>query len=212
MSIQYQNHGVFCLEGLWESDLKDRTSVLPLLQLLKQRGICDFIFHKCATTEEFEFFLNKWKQAAYKKQFPILYLGFHGDQNILYVDARKGKRPYSLTMLADLLDSKCANAIIYFASCATLGVDERKINTFLKKTRFLAALGYQYDLDWIKSAALDLMILEALQVEKFDSRGAEKICDYLVNNVGKLHKQLDLRFVINKTFHFPRKRVKKSSG
>jgi hypothetical protein len=209
MAIQYHNHSIFCLEGLWENDLKDNTSVLPLLELLKLRGICDFIFHKCATTEEFEYFLQKWQQSAYKKKYPILYLGFHGDKNILYVDARKGKKPYSLTMLADLLDSRGSNAIVYFASCATLGVDERKINSFLRKTQFLAALGYQYDLDWIKSAALDLLILEALQIEKFDSRGVEIICDYLVNNVGKLHKQLDLRFVINKAYHFPRKRVKK---
>jgi hypothetical protein len=209
MSIQYQNHGIFCLEGHWERNLKDKSSVRPLLELFQLRGVCNFIYHQCATTEEFEFYIEKWKQSSYRPKFPILYLGFHGDADVLYVDSRRGKKPYTLSMLGDILGGSGDNAIIYFASCGTLAVNKRKINTFLKKTHFLATLGYLEDVDWIRSAAMDLLILDALQIEKFDTQGINKISDYLLKNTGTLQKTLSLRFVKNAS-HFPRKRVVKA--
>lgn len=55
--------GIFCIEGIWnEGDLKNKLSVLPMLELLKRGEYCDYIYHDCATMEELKFFLTKWKQ------------------------------------------------------------------------------------------------------------------------------------------------------
>ena len=54
--------GIYCLEGLWAHDLKNKSTVLPILELLEKGGISNFIHHTCATKEELGFFLEKWKK------------------------------------------------------------------------------------------------------------------------------------------------------
>ena len=71
--------GIFCLEGLWDNDLRKNPSVEPVLSLLKQiRGI-PYIHRDCATSEEFEFYISKWIQKKYEG-YPILYLACHGKE------------------------------------------------------------------------------------------------------------------------------------
>ena len=49
--------GIYCIEGLWDhNNVKDKSSVLPILNLLEIRGYCKFIHHGCATQQELEFF------------------------------------------------------------------------------------------------------------------------------------------------------------
>ena len=47
--------GIYCIEGLWEEhDIQDKSSVLPILDLLEKRGECDYIYHDSATKDELE--------------------------------------------------------------------------------------------------------------------------------------------------------------
>ncbi len=196
--------GIYCLEGLWDNNVKNKSTVLPILELLEKRGICNYVYHSCATKDELEFLLKKWKQKTLINKFPILYLAFHGRKEEIYITH---KNVYSLNELAETLRDSAAGKVIFFASCETLNTDERRIQSFLKQTNAIAAIGYKQEVDWMISTAFELLVLDALQQDKFDNRGIEKIQHKIESEYGKLHHILDFRMVINKHKRFPRKRV-----
>jgi hypothetical protein len=201
------NKNIYCLEGLWNDyNLKDKSSVIPLLEFLSKSNSCDYIYHDCATRNELEFFLQKWAQKSLSHKFPILYLACHGEQERIFLNR---KDFVTLNEIADILQDKCYGKVFYFGSCSTLKIDKRKIQSFLTKTNAIAAIGYQVDVDWMKSSACDLLVFEALQADRLDSKGIEKIRNKIFNDYGNLPKQLNLRMVINEKVHFPRTRKKK---
>jgi len=153
-----------------------------------KRGYCDYIYHDCATKAELEFYLNKWKNKTINEKYPILYLAFHGEKGCVILTQ---KDKYSLEELSAFLGNKCAGKIIYFGSCSTLNIDKRIINNFLENTGALAAIGYKTDIDWIQSTACDLFVFEALQNEKLDTQGINKIHNKIISEYGNLHKILD---------------------
>jgi hypothetical protein len=198
--------GIYCLEGLWDYNLKDKSTVQPILELLEKSDICQHMYHSCATKDELEFFLKKWKQKKINSKFPILYLAFHGNRgNILITHTT----PYSLVELGNILEGSCAGKVIFFASCETLNTDERKIQSFLKQTNAIAAVGYKQEVEWMLATAFELLVLEAFQQDKFDSRGIQNIEEKINTEYGKLHQKLYFRMVINKHLYFPRKRTVK---
>ncbi len=195
--------GIFCLEGLWGQDFKNKSTVLPILELLQKGGICNNIYHGCATKEELEFCLEKWKQDSISSKFPILYLAFHGKKEQIYITENN---TYSLTDLAVILKNSAKGKVVFFASCETLNSNGRSIQTFLKKTKALAAIGYKQEVDWMIATAFELLVLDALQQDKFDSIGIENIEHKIKSEYGNLYQILDCRIVVNKHLHFPRKR------
>jgi hypothetical protein len=204
MPIQNKRKGIYCLEAPWDhKNIQDRASVLPMLDLLKNTGHCDYIFHDSATKEELEFYLEKWGSKKINVKYPILYLAFHGESGCIRLS---GRTKYNLEDLSNFLENKCIGKIIYFGSCSTLNLDKRVIKKFLEKTGAIAVIGYQNDVDWIQSAACDLFVFEALQKDKLDSKGIDKIHKMIISNYGNLHKKLDLRVVINDRQHFRRRR------
>lgn len=42
--------GIFCLEGDWDSNLTDRTSIEPQLRMLKNMGSCGGVIHRDVPT------------------------------------------------------------------------------------------------------------------------------------------------------------------
>jgi hypothetical protein len=204
MAIKNIKKGIYCLEGLWNHhDIKDKSTVLPILDLLEKRNYCDYIYHDCATKEELEFFLDKWTRLSVSNKYPILYFAFHGEEGSIFFT---NKKKYTLDELGDFLEGKCFGKVIYFGSCSTLKIDKRIIKSFLEKTGAIAAIGYKTDVDWIQSTACDLFVFEALQEDKLDSKGIENIHKKIISNYGNLHRILDLRVVINDRLHIPRKR------
>ncbi len=204
MPVKNKKKGIYCLEGLWNhQDIKDKSTVLPILDLLEKRNYCDYIYHDCATKEELEFFLDKWTRLSVSNKYPILYFAFHGEEGSIFFT---NKKKYTLDELGDFLEGKCFGKVIYFGSCSTLKIDKRIIKSFLEKTGAIAAIGYKTDVDWIQSTACDLFVFEALQEDKLDSKGIDNIHKKIISNYGNLHRILDLRVVINDRVHIPRKR------
>ncbi len=199
--------GIFCLEGLWAQDLKNKSTVLPILELLQKGGICNNIYHACATKEELEFFLNKWKNKSICSKYPILYLAFHGKKGQIYIT---DKSTYSLNDLAVILENSAKGKVVFFASCETLNTAGRTIQSFLKKTNAIAAIGYKQEVDWMIATAFELLVLDALQQDKFDSKGIENIEHKIKSEYGNLHQILDCKIAVNKYVHFPRKRNPKT--
>jgi hypothetical protein len=174
MAERKKAKGVFCLEGEWENALEAPSSVKPVLVLLKKSSqyTVPYIRRDIGTMAEFEFYVDKALQARYS-EYPILYLAFHGAKGrILVGDRRKAESKVTLEVLEELLANRCKGRIIYFGACDTMGVHGSNLNRFLKKTGALAVCGYTKTVDWIRSAAFDLLVLDAMQRFSFTRRGA----------------------------------------
>ena len=172
---------------------------------MEKRSICNHIHHSCATVPELKFFLERWKSKSVQDKYPILYFGFHGKKECICL---AGKNTFTLDELGDSLENGAKGKVLFFASCDTLNIDERKIKKVLDKTGAIAMLGYKIDVDWLKATAFELLVLDALQSDKFDSRGIQNIKDFIEQEHGKLGKELKYRIVINDRIHFPRKRAR----
>lgn len=184
--------GIFCIEGIWEDDLRKKSSIRPILELLENHQNIPFIYHDCATFEELEYFVNKWSLQRYQN-YPILYFAFHGNPNEIMF----GNKPYSLDQLADILYNKCKNSVIIFGSCSTLAIDKRHLNRFLKATGALAICGYKNSVDWLESTAFEMLLLFYLQENKFDGRGIVSITKKVTNLSKNFKNSIDFRIVSN---------------
>lgn len=152
--------GIFCLEGEWHSDLTRRLSVRPVLELLEQLGVAQWIHRDVATRAEFEYYLDKWTSDDYT-DFPVLWLAMHGDAAAISLS---GGDQGSLTMdeLEEVLVGACAGKVVYFASCSTLKEDPKRLQQFAKKTGARAVIGYRKNVDWSDAAAFEVLLLQEL--------------------------------------------------
>jgi len=186
--------GIFCLECDWWG-IKDRTTVKPVLRLLHSFSgtRAPYIHRDVATTEEFWYYVDKWSQKGFKK-YQILYLGFHGDENVLQVGEKKGGAgDVTLDELAERLKGKCKKRIIHFGSCGTLALHGAKINTFLKTTGAAAVCGYRTDVPWLESTCFEALLLGLMQDYTFTKQGLQAIQRRLKENAPGLMKNLEFR-------------------
>ncbi len=192
--------GVFCLEGLWYGDHRDKTSVFPVLDLVNRVENLPFIHHRCFTLEEFTYSITRWKQKSFHRKFPLLYLAFHGERGVIKI----GKHSLTLDELAEMLEDKCNGVVIYFGSCATMNIDRRRLQGFMEKTKSVAILGYRQDVDWLTSASFDIRLLSYLICHPFDSKGVLAIKTDILKNCKSFIKELDFRMEINERIIFKR--------
>jgi len=181
---------VFCLEGLWDNDLRGASSVQPILELIRRfyNSHFKYIYKDCATAIELEYYLKRWANGY--KDYTILYLAFHGEQQHIKL-ATEG---YSLDQLGLTLEGKCTNRIVVLGSCSTMDIDKRIINRFIKQTNCLAVCGYRTDVDWMKSTAFELLMLDAMQDNEFSGRGIEAI-EKRLSDIASAYKELHFRMV-----------------
>lgn len=172
--------GIFCLEGSWERRLDDRTSVLPTLDTLERLRIASYVHRDVGTEEELYLYLKKWTQRGYSS-YEVLYFAFHGVRGGIKV----GRGTVTLDDLAEKLQGKAAGRIIYFGSCSVMR-DTAAVARFKRVTKAKAVCGYTKDVDWVESAAFDLLLLESLMSgDRIDAR-----FNRLSRNFGDLTKRL----------------------
>lgn len=167
---------VFCIEGLWDKDLKIKSSIEPILELLhKEYHQMEYIYRNCATVNEFKFNIKKWMQKGYD-DYPILYLSSHGRKKHIWLS---NHNEVDILELSKLLSGKCKNRIIMFAACGIMDHDDDTITTFIEETGCLAVCGYRNSVYWIQSAAFDLLLLEIMQEYEFSGNGIRHISNKL---------------------------------
>lgn len=196
--------GVFCLEGYWYGDHRDKTSVFPVLDLLNRYNNLPFLHHRCCTKEEFVFALNRWKNKSFYKKYPLLYLAFHGDKGKIKI----GNNIVTLEELSQLLAHNCQGVVIYFGSCATMKMDRRNLQNFMTKTNALAILGYKQEVNWLISASFDIRLLSYLNDYPLDTKGVKDMEKAIKTDCKAFVRELDFRMEINDLIHIPRKRKK----
>lgn len=187
MAPRISRKGIFCLETDWWG-VQHRTTVEPVLQLLNTYDDLriPYIHRDVGTREEFDHYLKKWTQKGLSR-YPILYLGFHGEPGVLCVGERRGDAGrVTLVELGELLEGECKGRVIHLGSCSTLDHHGRLINTFLQRTGAVAILGYRATIDWVESAAFEVILLGALQEVSLTKQGMTKLQKQLRQRVSGL--------------------------
>ncbi|MBZ0267906.1 hypothetical protein K8I85_07110 [bacterium] len=159
MPRKFHPKDVFCIEGNWDDRLNRNVTVRPVLELLAINAGVRFIYRDCSTKPEMVFLVDKWQQARYA-DYGILYLALHGRPGELVID---GAETMSMDELGELISFRRRQRIVYFGSCSVLRGDARPIKSFLERSGVKAVCGYTTDVDWMKSAALDLVAINELQ-------------------------------------------------
>ncbi len=184
-----QTKGIFCIEGLWDPDLRVGSTVQPVLELLRLNEDTAYIHREYATREEFEYYLKKWAQKTYEA-YPILYLTSHGTEGGIEL----GGEFYSLEDMALLLEGKCANRAIMLSSCTTLKLPKAKLMHLLEQTGALLVCGYRVDVDWMRSLAFELLLFSHMQGHEFSGRGADAIA-HAAEGLSKSFPDLEFQLV-----------------
>lgn len=156
---QYTPRNIFCIEGVWNNDLKDKTSIRSALDFIEHNGAVKHIHKNCSTPDQLEEWLKEAVLKRYK-QYGIIYLAFHGHPGTLQVGKRK---KMTLGEIAEVLQDKAEDKIIHFGSCSTLAISKWEINRFIKKTGALAVSGYSCDIDFMPSTFLDILYFQFCQ-------------------------------------------------
>jgi len=159
-STKNLNRNIFCIEGNWSNDLKDKASIHAALEFLKCNADIDFIRKDCSTIEQFNLLLKTSLQKGYKK-FGILYLAFHGSEGKIHIGNRT---KIDLDSIALIMDGHAIGKVIHFGSCSTLkNLTVWDLKRFLKRTGALAVSGYTEDIDFIESTVLDILYFKKYQ-------------------------------------------------
>lgn len=148
--------GIFCLEGDWDNNLRVKTSVRPMLELLENMGTADFIHRDCGTSGELDFYLSRWSLKRYAN-YRLGYLAFHGYQG--HLDIGEG---LSIRGLGERLRGKLAGRVVHLGSCSVMDAPPSELTNFLRMTKAKAISGYAQDVDWTRSAAFDLLLFGEL--------------------------------------------------
>lgn len=193
-----KSKGVFCLETDQWYGQKNRATVEPALHLLERYQGIDYQHRDVATEEEFKFFLDKYFQPGFKTH-PILYLGFHGcgadAGEDAFVEIGDGT-PIQLDTLEEWIDSRCQGRVIHFGSCGVLDSHGNRLSRFVRSTRALAIFGYREDVDWLESAAFEILLLGCLQNAAFMKSSIEKFDRELKKMAPGLYNRLGFRIVV----------------
>lgn len=174
---------IFCLEGEWDSDLRGRMSVEPILELLEKIGIAKSIHRDIATRDELEYYLGKWKQKRYER-YGVLYLAMHGYEESLYL----GRDAVSLDKLEENLRGACKGKAIYFGSCLTLKADPKRLMKFASATGARVVVGYRKTVPWLETAAFEVLLLDRLT----QGLRSDAIFNHLSRDHGNFAKSLGL--------------------
>jgi hypothetical protein len=157
---------IFCIEGSWDNDHRDKKSVEKALELLECIEQIHTITRKCYNYETLENLLADSMLKKYNK-YSIIYLAFHDEPNSIHL-GKHGKKA-NLEEIANIINGRANGKIVHFGCCSTLDVSQWELRKFLKNTNALAISGYKEDIDFMKSTALDLLYFQQCQ-KTFDIR------------------------------------------
>ena len=172
---EHKQRGIFCLETIWY-DAEDQTSIRPMLEMMRDCYLrVPFIHRSAVTLDAFKYHVAEWLSLD-RTEYPILYLGYHGEPNVLKLrpprvegglvsDDLKDTQ-LNLLEIVDILDGlgDCKNRIIHFASCSTLkNISDDELGMFVSAIGASAVSGYDEVINWVESTAFELSYLNSLQ-------------------------------------------------
>lgn len=151
-----ENPGVFCLEGEWEDDLWDPSTIRPLLEVMRTAGQTEFVHRRVATKADFRARIEWW--LGFGGGLEVLYLSAHGSKATLCL----GGEDMTLGELSAMLDERAQGSVIYFGGCTVLAGSEDDARRFCRDTGVRAVVGYTRQVDWLQGASFELVLLPDL--------------------------------------------------
>lgn len=155
---------IFCLETEWELSknkrMRDKASMLPLLNFLEQSKKVEFVFRNVASRTDLRYYINQLGYKTYK-DFQIIYLAFHGSSKALEIPNDK-ENPIPFSELAEISNGFFQDKIIHFGSCRTLYTSDERILEFKQQTGARLVSGYTKKIDFIRSSILDIAYFSEL--------------------------------------------------
>jgi len=185
--------GIFCVEGAWSPKLTSRASVRDLLELLEKVDGIPFIHHPVDTVDGLLDALRRWNQKQYAR-YSLGYFAFHGEPGRIQI----GRRSVSLEELGEALRGS-SDKILYFGSCSVLRVPGHDLDAFCDLSGSPCIIGFTQDVGWLESAALDLILLDAI-ARRRDPRDVRQ---WLVEEFRGLADRLGLRVCCASAFGGP---------
>jgi len=158
---KFKKKGIFCIEGDWNHNLKDKTSVKHTLEFLKHSAKIENIYKNCSTEAQFEEYIKTSLQRGYK-EYSIIYIAFHGASGSIDL----GKRTkLGIDKIAKIINTNgdATDKIIHFGCCSTLDIPTYKLRRFLKETGAIAISGYTEKIDFVQSMCLDILYFNHCQ-------------------------------------------------
>lgn len=197
--------GIFCLETHeWYSpkEIKgkiDNSSVEPSLMLLEKLEDYNVPYRRrdVATEEEFMYLLDQYLDDEYEN-YPILYLSFHGygpengDSSGIYLG---NETELSLGDLETEINGRCRRRVIHFGACGVMSASDERLRSFRKKTGAIAVCGYTEDVNWLESAAFDLLLMGCLQGAAFNQGDIREKVNALKKRAPGLNANLGFKVV-----------------
>jgi hypothetical protein len=180
---------IFCLETEWNFSetkrMRDKSSILPLLQFLEESMDIEFIFRKVASREDLKYYLYQLKYKTYK-DFQIVYLAFHGNSKSIEMPSEPNN-PLTLDELSEISNNQFEDKIIHFGSCRTLNTSQKTIIDFKHQTGAKIVSGYSKSVDFMKSSILDFAYMSELaSTQKLSTieNKMERLYNNLMNDLG----------------------------
>jgi hypothetical protein len=137
-NVKYRKN-IACLETLWDSNIENRLSVVPILELISKVDRVKYTYLTCNTQEELKYNLGILKQ---RDEYGILYLSFHGDRGEIALD----EKSINIERLAKMMGNSFADWIVHFGTCATIDIPQRRIESFMAATKVSMVIGYKKDI------------------------------------------------------------------
>lgn len=172
---------IYCLEGDWNKDLREHSSIKAALEFMKTNCGINFIHRHCGTKESLFYYLDLWKSKKYSKH-SICYLAFHGRTGSVKI----GDDFVKIEELGEILQGACTNKIIHFGSCLTMNVNEDRIKEFMQKTGALCVCGFQKKINFLESSVFDMLLIDMFQKYKEVSCVDRDMQLYYQNLIDKL--------------------------
>jgi hypothetical protein len=116
-TIDNYKKNIACLESLWDPNIENRLTVVPILELSSKISDLKFIHLTCNTVEELKYNLNILKR---RKGYGILYLAFHGCPGEIIL----GKSSIDIENLAAFMGRGFMNWVVHFGSCETIDIEK----------------------------------------------------------------------------------------
>jgi len=149
--------GVLCLETYYSSEPHDRSTVRGLLEVLETNSNVSVVHRHVAERDDFEWYIENYWVAD--PRYDVLYVASHGKGGSIS-DENDAKMSYQ--WLRNRIATKGGGRVVYLSGCETLQVSEQVLTRFTEATRAAAVAGYTKNVDWLESAAMDLIALGAL--------------------------------------------------
>ena len=152
-----RKRNIACLESMWDNRTENRSSVVPMLEVISRNWNARFSHLTCNTREELKYNLN----LLCKRNYGILYFAFHGSPGKIHLHRDK----ITLQELAGMMNCRFSNWIIHFGTCATIRA-EKQITNFVAETNVSLVTGFTRVVDWIESSAFELLLFQAFHTYK----------------------------------------------